>query len=107
MVKQIKNRALEIALRKVEPSLGDIILVKDSDNDYFYITSNDDTWADRISGLYYNHILVHAFKDLTIDEWVDEILDVLLQDEYDYEDWQYELRDSIYGANRVLGYRRK
>lgn len=106
MVKEIKNRALKAQLMKIDPTLEHLMLMKDSDNGYFYLSSDNedgDVWADRISSLYYNHILVNSFKDFTVDEWVSEILDVLLQEETDYEDWQIELMDRAYGSDRAMG----
>lgn len=106
MVKQIRNKALKSSLERIDPSLGHLMLMKDSDNGYFYLSSDNeegDVWGDRISSLYYNHILVNSFKDFTIEEWVSEILDVLLQEETDYEDWQYKLMDDAYGQDKAMG----
>lgn len=106
MVKEIKNKALKNELMKIDPSLEHLMLMKDSDNGYFYLSSDDEDgeeWGDRISSLYYNHILVNSFKDLTIEEWVSEILDVLLQEDVDYEDWQLDLMDRAYGSDRAMG----
>jgi len=106
MVKEIKNKALKNELMKIDPSLEHLMLMKDSDNGYFYLSSDDeegDVWGDRISSLYYNHILVNSFKDMTIEEWVEEILNVLLHEETDYEDWQLELMDRAYGSDRAMG----
>ena len=106
MVREIKNKALKNSLMRIDPSLEHLMLMKDSDNGYFYLSSDDeegDVWGDRISSLYYNHILVNSFKDMTIEEWVSEILDVLLQEETDYEDWQYKLMDDAYGQDRAMG----
>ena len=115
MVKEIKNKALKNDLMRIDPTLEHLMLMKDSDNGYFYLSSDDeegDVWGDRISSLYYNHILVNSFKDLTIEEWVSEILDVLLQDTHggwgvghgeDLQDWQLELMDRAYGMDRPMG----
>ena len=106
MVREIKNRALKAQLMKIDPTLEHLMLMKDSDNGYFYLSSDNeegDVWGDRISSLYYNHILVNSFKDMTIEEWVSEILDVLLQEETEYEDWQYKLMDDAYGQDRAMG----
>lgn len=106
MVREIKNKALKNSLMRIDPSLEHLMLMKDSDNGYFYLSSDNeegDVWGDRISSLYYNHILVNSFKDMTIEEWIEEILNVLLQEETDYEDWQLELMDRAYGMDRPMG----
>lgn len=96
----IKNPNLKKALKEVNPDLGKIILMKD--NGYFYLTSDDEIWADRISNFYFNDIMINSFRDLSIREWVYEIVDVLIQDRFDVtqdmEPWQIELKEDAIKA---------
>lgn len=101
MLREIKNRQLNRALRSVDQELDKIILMKD--DGYFYITSDDDLWADRISGLYSSSILVNSFKDMSIDDWVNEIISVLVGGYgydvwYSPEPWQDELKRKVIEA---------
>lgn len=95
MPREIKNRALKKELISIDPELANIQLMKD--DGYFYLTSsNNELWGDRIGEFYFNSVLVNNFKDLSIREWVYEIIDVLIQNRFDVckemEPWQIKLK---------------
>lgn len=93
-MKEIKNSQLQKALKAVDPELSKIILIKD--DGYFYLDSDDEVWADRISGLYSSSILVNSFQQMSIRDWVYEIVEVLIGDVYGnyspMETWQEDLK---------------
>lgn len=93
MPRLIKNPGLKRELKKL--GLESINLYKD--DGYFFIDSDEDLWADRISGLYTSSILCNSFKDQCIAGWVNDIVSILCGT-YHYsdprelaEDWQRDL----------------
>lgn len=77
---EVKNRKLKQLLAK--EGLDKIILCKDYG--YFYITSDDDEWADKISAMYENAIYMNSFNQQTPEEWVEDIKRLLKQNNIEY-----------------------
>ena len=77
---EVKNRKLKQLLAK--EGLDKIILCKDYG--YFYITSDDDEWANKIAGMYENAIYVNSFNQQSPEEWVEDIKRLLKQNNVEY-----------------------
>lgn len=73
MSTEIRNKTLYRQLDKA--GIQDVILCKGKG--YFYIASDNDTMADRISRLNSNMIYCNSFCDQPIECWVKDILDLL------------------------------
>ena len=69
----ITNKAFRKAMK--EAGLGKVELCKNED--YFYIYSEDEETMNRILSLESTMILCHAFKDMSIESWVETISDML------------------------------
>ena len=65
----ITNEAFRKAMK--EAGLEKVQLEKNGS--YFYIWSDDETASSIILALESNSILTHAFKDMSIQEWVETI----------------------------------
>lgn len=65
----IVNQSFRNAMKKA--GLEKIQLEKNGN--YFYIWSDDKEVSEYLASQYYTSILVHAFKDLTIQQWIEEI----------------------------------
>lgn len=70
----ITNKAFRDAMK--EAGLEKVQLEKNGT--YFYIWSDDEEVAEYIASQYFSSILVHAFKDLTVSEWIEEIKQLLI-----------------------------
>ena len=77
---EVKNRKLKQLLAK--EGLDKIILCKDYG--YFYITSDDDEWAEKLTGMYENAIYINSFNQMTPEEWVEDIKRLLKQNDIEY-----------------------
>lgn len=101
MPREINNKKLKKALIAIDPELSKIKLMKD--DGCFYLSSDDDLWSSRISDFFFNDILVCHFNHLSIEEWVSNIIDVLVQDRWDVfkelEPWQIDLKEKTAKMN--------
>lgn len=77
---EVKNRKLKQLLAK--EGLDKIILCKDYG--YFYITSDDDSWATKLAGMYENAIYINSFNQQTPEEWVEDIKRLLKLNDIEY-----------------------
>lgn len=73
--KKFRRLMKEAGLEKVE-------LMKDYG--YFWIFSDDDEWADRISMMFSNCILRNDFNHTTPEKWVKEIKELLEDPDNEY-----------------------
>ena len=69
----ITNRAFRQAME--EAGLGTIQLERN--HGYFYVWSDNDEAQEVICGLYENMILVNTFNQLTIEQWIEAIKELL------------------------------
>ena len=77
---EVKNKKLKQLLAK--EGLDKIALYKDYG--YFYITSDDDEWADKLAGMYENAIYMNSFNQQSPEEWVEDIKRLLKQNDIEY-----------------------
>lgn len=56
---------------------------------YFYIWSDDEETALMIAGIYDNSIMVNSFNQLNIKQWINEIIWILLQRDYEPVPFEY------------------
>ena len=77
---EVKNRKLKQLLAK--EGLDKIILCKDYG--YFYITSDDDEWADKLASMHENAIYMNSFNQQSPEEWVEDIKRLLKQNNVEY-----------------------
>lgn len=70
MPQKITNKKLQKQLATV--GLEKVLLYKDYG--YFFITSDDDEMWSRINQLPTNSIYVNSFNQLSIEEWIEEIV---------------------------------
>lgn len=77
---EVKNRKLKQLLAK--EGLDKIILCKDYG--YFYITSDDDEWSEKLIHMYENAIYLNSFNQQTPEEWVEDIKRLLKQNGIEY-----------------------
>lgn len=71
MVKQIVNKQLEKALKRV--GIENIGLFKDGTEGYFYVDGLTDETKDILNLAYSTSIYVYSFNQMSIKSWVDEI----------------------------------
>lgn len=67
----ITNKAFRNAMENA--GLEKVQLEKETTWGYFYLWSNDETIAHVIAGIFDNAINTHAFKDMSVEEWVETI----------------------------------
>lgn len=77
---EVKNRKLKQLLAK--EGLDKIMLLKDYG--YFYITSDDEEWAEKLASMYENAIYINSFNQMTPEEWVEDIKRLLKQNDIEY-----------------------
>jgi hypothetical protein len=77
---EVKNRKLKQLLAK--EGLDKIILCKGYG--YFYIASDDDEWATKLTGMYENAIYINSFNQQSPEEWVEDIKRLLKQNNIEY-----------------------
>lgn len=73
---EIKNKKFREKMKK--EGFESIHLEKNTKEGYFYIWTDDDSPYEKIiSDLYSPSILIYSFNRFTIDQWIEEIKNIL------------------------------